>query len=68
MIRTMLYRPATREITTGDENLLTDWQRHPDAVVHKYGVETPFPQRDLHIRSWADDARVPPAADAKGSV
>jgi magnesium transporter len=33
MIRTMLYRPATREITTGNEALLSIWQEQPDTIL-----------------------------------
>lgn len=33
MIRTMLYQPATREITTGDEALLSTWQAQPDTIL-----------------------------------
>ncbi|MBU1690558.1 MAG: magnesium/cobalt transporter CorA [Gammaproteobacteria bacterium] len=33
MIRTMLYQPATRAITTGNEDLLSSWQQQPDAIV-----------------------------------
>ncbi len=33
MIRTMRYRPATREITTGNEALLATWQEQPDTVL-----------------------------------
>lgn len=33
MIRTMLYRPATQEVETGNENLLAVWQEHADAIL-----------------------------------
>lgn len=33
MIRTMLYRPATREIATGNEGLLAAWLQQPDAIL-----------------------------------
>jgi magnesium transporter len=33
MIRTMLYQPATREIITGNEELLSVWQQQPDAIL-----------------------------------
>ncbi|MDH3288728.1 MAG: magnesium/cobalt transporter CorA [Betaproteobacteria bacterium] len=33
MIRTILYRPATGGITTGDDELLAAWQREPDALI-----------------------------------
>jgi magnesium transporter len=33
MIRTMLYRPATREIKTGNEELLSVWQEQPDTIL-----------------------------------
>ncbi len=33
MIRTMLYRPATREITTGNEDLLAAWRQQPDSIL-----------------------------------
>jgi magnesium transporter len=33
MIRTMLYRPATREIATGGEELLAAWRQQPEAVL-----------------------------------
>ncbi len=32
-----------------------------DTALKKYNIEIPFPQRDLHVRSWAPEAR-PPAA------
>ncbi len=33
MIRTMLYRPGTREIVAGHEEQLTSWQQHSDAIL-----------------------------------
>jgi len=30
-----------------------------ETALRKYGVEIPFPQRDLHIRSWSAGARPP---------
>ncbi len=33
-----------------------------ETALGKYGVEIPFPQRDLHIRSWSTGARPPPPA------
>lgn len=33
MIRTMLYRPVTREMVTGSEGLLAAWQQEPDSVL-----------------------------------
>lgn len=33
MIRTMLYQPATGEITTGNEALLSTWQQQPDTIL-----------------------------------
>jgi len=35
-----------------------------ETALHKYGVEIPFPQRDLHIRSWSASARPPAPAAA----
>ncbi|RUO61640.1 mechanosensitive ion channel family protein [Pseudidiomarina marina] len=32
------------------------WEIHTSLEEH--GIEIPFPQRDLHIRSWSSDARV----------
>jgi small-conductance mechanosensitive channel len=32
-----------------------------ETALGRHGIEIPFPQRDLHIRSWANSAR-PPAA------
>ena len=29
-----------------------------ESALAKYGIEIPFPQRDLHVRSWAETARV----------
>jgi magnesium transporter len=33
MIRTVLYRPTTRGVETGNEELLAAWQREPDALI-----------------------------------
>jgi magnesium transporter len=33
MIRTMLYQPATRAITTGNEELLAAWRAQPDTML-----------------------------------
>ena len=33
MIRTMLYQPATRAVTTGNEDLLSSWQQQSGAIV-----------------------------------
>lgn len=33
MIRTMLYHPATGDITTGNEDLLSIWQQQPDTIL-----------------------------------
>ncbi|WP_372724248.1 mechanosensitive ion channel family protein [Immundisolibacter sp.] len=30
-----------------------------ETALGKYGIEIPFPQRDLHIRSWSDSAQPP---------
>ena len=30
-----------------------------ETALRKYGIEIPFPQRDLHLRSWQRDAAVP---------
>ncbi|WP_417659742.1 mechanosensitive ion channel family protein [Pseudidiomarina sp.] len=32
------------------------WEIHTS--LEEYDIEIPFPQRDLHIRSWAEDARL----------
>jgi small-conductance mechanosensitive channel len=37
------------------------WEIHSSLL--EYGIEIPFPQRDLHVRSWSAEA-VPPAAPA----
>jgi small-conductance mechanosensitive channel len=34
------------------------------AALKKYDLEIPFPQRDLHIRSWSSEAAVPPSQAA----
>ncbi len=34
-----------------------------ETALRKYGIEIPFPQRDLHVRSWSENAR-PVAPDA----
>lgn len=34
-----------------------------ETALSKYKIEIPFPQRDLHVRSWSPEAR-PPARDA----
>ena len=36
-----------------------------ETALKKYHIEIPFPQRDLHVRSWAPEAR--PPAPAAGS-
>jgi small-conductance mechanosensitive channel len=33
-----------------------------ETALAKYGIEIPFPQRDLHLRSWSPQARPPLAA------
>jgi small-conductance mechanosensitive channel len=54
--------------------LTSDAVKHPAAVqadylwaietaLGKYGIEIPFPQRDLHVRSWSPQARPPPAGE-----
>jgi small-conductance mechanosensitive channel len=30
-----------------------------ETALKKYGIEIPFPQRDLHVRSWSPEARMP---------
>jgi len=35
-----------------------------ETALHKYNIEIPFPQRDLHLRSWSSEAK-PPANDNK---
>ncbi len=35
-----------------------------DTALKKYDIEIPFPQRDLHVRSWAPEARPPGAPTA----
>jgi small-conductance mechanosensitive channel len=35
-----------------------------DAAFRENGIEIPFPQRDLHLRSWSDGAQ-PPALRGK---
>ena len=31
-----------------------------DAAFRENNIEIPFPQRDLHVRSWSETAPVPP--------
>ncbi|MBT9567871.1 MAG: magnesium/cobalt transporter CorA [Thiobacillus sp.] len=33
MIRTLLYQPATRSVTSGDADQLGDWQQQPDSLL-----------------------------------
>jgi len=30
-----------------------------ETALGKYGIEIPFPQRDLHLRSWSSEAKLP---------
>ena len=30
-----------------------------ETALKKYGIEIPFPQRDLHVRSWSSEAKLP---------
>ena len=40
-----------------------------DRAFREAGIEIPFPQRDLHIKSWSDSARPPgPATGKKGDA
>ncbi len=32
-----------------------------ESALNKFGIEIPFPQRDLHVRSWLPEARPPTA-------
>lgn len=48
MIRTMLYRPATREITTGNEALLSTCQEQPDTILWA-DFSGNDPDTELHI-------------------
>lgn len=48
MIRTMRYRPATREITTGNEALLSTWQEQPDTILWADFSDND-PGTELHI-------------------
>lgn len=36
-----------------------------ETALSKYGIEIPFPQRDLHIRSWSGTANLPDARQQK---
>ena len=36
-----------------------------ESALHKYGIEIPFPQRDLHVRSWSPQARPPLAGSSE---
>ena len=41
--------------------VLADYLWAIETALRKYGVEIPFPQRDLHVRSWSEGARPGPA-------
>ncbi len=38
-----------------------NWALH--TALEKYGIEIPFPQRDLHVKSWPSDGKASVAAD-----
>ncbi len=39
--------------------VMADYLWAIETALNKYGIEIPFPQRDLHVRSWSPDARLP---------
>ncbi len=48
MIQTILYSPSTGGITTGHEELLTAWQREPDARIWAdFGDNEPEAEKDI---------------------
>lgn len=38
-----------------------------ESALARHGLEIPFPQRDLHIRSWSQAAGKPPETDARAA-
>jgi len=57
-LRFWIRDPANGIANVRSEVLMGLWER-----LHANGIEIPFPQRDLHVRSWPPGAP-PPAADA----
>jgi small-conductance mechanosensitive channel len=39
-----------------------------DAAFRENNIEIPFPQRDLHVRSWSETAPVPEAGSAPAAT
>lgn len=55
-LRYWIRDPQNGLANVRSEVLMGIWKR-----LKEEGIEIPFPQRDLHVRSWSDEARPPPS-------